>query len=75
MHSDHAKRNLRGLEGEGDIIVPQSHATQLRTTASQTLSKLLTQHSTTYPSLSHRIMKTLLLALISPGKGNGTTVV
>jgi len=52
--------------------LPQSHATQLRTTASQTLSKLLTQHSTTYPSLSHRIMKTLLLALISPGKGNGT---
>jgi transcription initiation factor TFIID subunit 6 len=52
--------------------LPQSHATQLRTTASQTLSKLLTQHSTTYPSLSHRIMKTLLLALISPGKSNGT---
>ena len=52
--------------------LPQSHTTQLRTTASQTLSKLLTQHSTTYPSLSPRIMKTLLLALISPGKSQGT---
>ncbi|CAA7262809.1 unnamed protein product [Cyclocybe aegerita] len=52
--------------------LPASHSTQLRTTASQTLSKLLTQHSTTYPSLSPRIMKTLLLALISPGKGYGT---
>ncbi|KAF9483613.1 transcription initiation factor TFIID complex 60 kDa subunit [Pholiota conissans] len=53
-------------------FLPVSHATQLRTTASQTLSKLLTQHSTTYPSLSPRIMKTLLLALISPGKSHGT---
>lgn len=52
--------------------LPPSHATQLRTTASQTLSRLLTQHSTTYPSLSPRIMKTLLLALISPGKTGGT---
>ncbi|KAF8157968.1 transcription initiation factor TFIID complex 60 kDa subunit [Crassisporium funariophilum] len=52
--------------------LPPSHATQLRTTSSQTLSKLLTQHSTTYPSLSPRIMKTLLLALISPGKSHGT---
>ncbi|PPQ80761.1 hypothetical protein CVT26_015282 [Gymnopilus dilepis] len=52
--------------------LPQTHATHLRTTASQTLSKLLTQHSTTYPSLSPRIMKTLLLALISPGKSTGT---
>lgn len=53
-------------------FLPSSHATQLRTTAAQTLSKLLTQHSTTYPSLSPRIMKTLLLALISPGKSHGT---
>ena len=52
--------------------LPQSHATLLRTSAAQTLSKLLTQHSTTYPSLSPRIMKTLLLALISPGKSHGT---
>ncbi|KAG6910984.1 hypothetical protein DXG01_006038 [Tephrocybe rancida] len=37
-----------------------------------TLSRVLTQHSTTYPSLSPRIMKTLLLALISPGKSKGT---
>ncbi|KAG6817883.1 hypothetical protein H0H87_001715 [Tephrocybe sp. NHM501043] len=52
--------------------LPPSHATHLRTTASQTLSRVLTQHSTTYPSLSPRIMKTLLLALISPGKSKGT---
>ncbi|KAJ2916994.1 hypothetical protein MD484_g3413, partial [Candolleomyces efflorescens] len=52
--------------------LPPSHATQLRTAASQTLSRLLTQHSTTYPSLSPRIMKTLLLALISPGKSKGS---
>ncbi|KAG5643335.1 hypothetical protein DXG03_001054 [Asterophora parasitica] len=52
--------------------LPPTHATHLRTTASQTLSRVLTQHSTTYPSLSPRIMKTLLLALISPGKSKGT---
>jgi len=52
--------------------LPPSHATHLRISASQTLSRLLTQHSTTYPSLSPRIMKTLLLALISPAKGKGT---
>ncbi|KAG2010279.1 transcription initiation factor TFIID complex 60 kDa subunit [Coprinopsis cinerea AmutBmut pab1-1] len=52
--------------------LPHSHSTQLRTSAAQTLSRLLTQHSTTYPSLSPRIMKTLLLALISPGKSKGT---
>ncbi|KAG7087466.1 hypothetical protein E1B28_013432 [Marasmius oreades] len=52
--------------------VPPSHASILRTTAAQTLSKLLTKHSTTYPSLSPRIMKTLLLALISPEKSAGT---
>ncbi|KAF9465319.1 transcription initiation factor TFIID complex 60 kDa subunit [Collybia nuda] len=52
--------------------LPPSHATHLRTVASQTLSRVLTQHSTTYPSLSPRIMKTLLLALISPGKSKGT---
>ncbi|KAG7445571.1 TAF-domain-containing protein [Guyanagaster necrorhizus] len=52
--------------------LPPTHATYLRTSASQTLSRLLTQHSTTYPSLSPRIMKTLLLALISPNKSIGT---
>ncbi|KIJ54804.1 hypothetical protein M422DRAFT_240888 [Sphaerobolus stellatus SS14] len=52
--------------------LPPSHATHLRTLAAQTLSRLLTAHSTTYPSLSPRIMKTLLLALISPGKSRGT---
>ncbi|KAE9402168.1 hypothetical protein BT96DRAFT_562356 [Gymnopus androsaceus JB14] len=52
--------------------LPRSHSTQLRTISSQTLSGLLTKHSTTYPSLSPRIMKTLLLALISPLKSKGT---
>ncbi|KAK7040849.1 histone H4-like TAF Taf6, SAGA complex subunit [Paramarasmius palmivorus] len=52
--------------------LPPSHATVLRTTAAQTLSKLITKHSTTYPSLSPRIMKTLLLALISPERSAGT---
>ncbi|KAJ7446180.1 transcription initiation factor TFIID complex 60 kDa subunit [Mycena galericulata] len=52
--------------------LPPTHATLLRTSAAQTLSRLLTEHSTTYPSLSPRIMKTLLLALISPGKNSGT---
>ncbi|EGN93949.1 hypothetical protein SERLA73DRAFT_115423 [Serpula lacrymans var. lacrymans S7.3] len=53
-------------------FLPPSYATLLRTMASQTLSRLLTQHSTTYPSLSPRIMKTLLLALISPDKSKNT---
>ncbi|KAF9070658.1 transcription initiation factor TFIID complex 60 kDa subunit [Rhodocollybia butyracea] len=53
-------------------LPPPSHSIQLRTISSQTLSGLLTKHSTTYPSLSPRIMKTLLLALISPGKSKGT---
>ncbi|KAF8998570.1 TATA box binding protein associated factor-domain-containing protein [Cyathus striatus] len=52
--------------------LPPTHAIHLRTVSSQTLSRLLTLHSTTYPSLSPRIMKTLLLALISPGKSKGT---
>ncbi|KAJ7188115.1 transcription initiation factor TFIID complex 60 kDa subunit [Mycena filopes] len=52
--------------------LPPTHATLLRTSAAQTLSRLLTEHSTTYPSLSPRIMKTLLLALISTGKSSGT---
>ncbi|KAF7321660.1 Transcription initiation factor TFIID complex 60 kDa subunit [Mycena kentingensis (nom. inval.)] len=52
--------------------LPPSHATQLRTLAAQTLSRLLTEHSTTYPSLAPRIVKTLLLALVSPGKSSGT---
>ncbi|KAF8505367.1 TATA box binding protein associated factor-domain-containing protein [Hysterangium stoloniferum] len=52
--------------------LPPSHSTPLRTLAAQTLSRLLTAHSTTYPSLSPRLMKTLLLALISPGKSKGT---
>lgn len=52
--------------------LPPAHATHLRTTASHTLSHLLTQHSTTYPSLPPRIMKTLLVALISPDKSKGS---
>ncbi|EIN12381.1 hypothetical protein PUNSTDRAFT_97062 [Punctularia strigosozonata HHB-11173 SS5] len=52
--------------------LPPALAKHLRTSAASTLSHLLTQHSTTYPSLSPRIMKTLLLALVSPDKGAGT---
>lgn len=52
--------------------LPAAHNTHLRTSAASTLSRVLTQHSTTYPSLSPRIMKTLLLALLSPGKSRGT---
>jgi len=47
--------------------LPRTHATHLRTAAAQTLGRLLTQHSTTYPSLSPRIMKTLLVALLGGG--------
>ncbi|KAA1475677.1 TAF-domain-containing protein [Dentipellis sp. KUC8613] len=52
--------------------LPPSHSTHLRTSAASTLSHVLTRHSTTYPSLSPRIMKTLLLALLSPGKSRAT---
>nr|GAT56810.1 transcription initiation factor TFIID complex 60 kDa subunit [Mycena chlorophos] len=52
--------------------LPPSHETQLRTLSAQTLSRLLTEHSTTYPSLSPRLVKTLLLALVSPAKSSGT---
>ncbi|KAL1744982.1 TATA box binding protein associated factor-domain-containing protein [Schizophyllum fasciatum] len=48
--------------------LPPSHAVVLRTKSAQTLAELLRKHSTTYPSLAPRIMKTLLLALISPEK-------
>ncbi|TDL30220.1 TAF-domain-containing protein [Rickenella mellea] len=52
--------------------LPSSSAQHLRTSAAQTLSHLLTQHATTYPSLAPRIMKTLLLALLAPKKSRGT---
>ncbi|KAF8333466.1 TATA box binding protein associated factor-domain-containing protein [Cantharellus anzutake] len=45
---------------------------QLRTHAASVLSRLLTQHSPTYPSLSSRVTKTLLAALIDPGRMLGT---
>jgi hypothetical protein len=41
-------------------------------TSAEMLASLLKQHSTTYPSLSPRIMKTLLLALVSTGRSKGT---
>jgi len=52
--------------------LPRTHATHLRTAAAQTLGRLLTQHSTTYPSLSPRIMKTLLVALLGGGGSSPT---
>ncbi|KAG9315971.1 TATA box binding protein associated factor-domain-containing protein [Chiua virens] len=54
--------------------LPRSHAIHLRTATAQTLGRLLTQHSTTYPSLSPRIMKTLLVALLG-GDGSSSTSV
>jgi transcription initiation factor TFIID subunit 6 len=36
------------------------------------LASVLKQHSATYPSLAPRIMKTLLLALISSGRSQST---
>ncbi|TRM60559.1 TATA box binding protein associated factor-domain-containing protein [Schizophyllum amplum] len=48
--------------------LPSPNAVVLRTKSAQTLAELLRKHSTTYPSLAPRIMKTLLLALISPEK-------
>lgn len=58
--------------------LPSSHAKHLRTAAAQTLGRVLTQHSTTYPSLSPRIMKTLLVALLGntpTGKSATSTTV
>ncbi|KAH7885519.1 transcription initiation factor TFIID complex 60 kDa subunit [Phlebopus sp. FC_14] len=52
--------------------LPRSHATHLRTAAAQTIGRLLTQHSTTYPSLSPRIMKTLLVALLGTSTTGGS---
>ena len=40
--------------------------------AASTLSRLLTQHGSTYPVLSSRVTKTLLAALVEPGRVLGT---
>ncbi|KAI0769094.1 transcription initiation factor TFIID complex subunit [Trametes elegans] len=52
--------------------LPPSHASRLRTMAAQILSHLLTHYSTTYPSLSSRIVKTLIVGLIGQGKSRST---
>ncbi|CDO69883.1 hypothetical protein BN946_scf184884.g42 [Trametes cinnabarina] len=52
--------------------LPPSHAVQLRTTAAQILSHLLTHYSTTYPGLSSRIVKTLIVGLIGEAKSRST---
>ncbi|KIY51530.1 TAF-domain-containing protein [Fistulina hepatica ATCC 64428] len=49
--------------------LPPTQSAVLRSSAAQTLARLLQQYATTYPSLSPRIMKTLLLALVSQDKG------
>ena len=51
--------------------LPAPYEASLRTTAASTLAKILTQHSATYPSLSPRIVKTLLLGLLSPDRSRG----
>lgn len=45
-----------------------STPTTLRRDASEILAYLSLQHGTTYPSLSERLTKTLLLALLAPSK-------
>ncbi|KZV88778.1 TAF-domain-containing protein [Exidia glandulosa HHB12029] len=52
--------------------LPQERSSKLRKTAAQIVSRLLTAHSTTYPSLSPRLTKTLLVALLAQGKTSGT---
>ncbi|KAH9891823.1 transcription initiation factor TFIID complex subunit [Cubamyces lactineus] len=52
--------------------LPPSHAAHLRTAAAQILSHLLTHYSTTYPGLSSRIVKTLIVGLIGEGKSRST---
>lgn len=52
--------------------LPPSHAAHLRNTAAQILSHLLTHYSTTYPGLSSRIVKTLIVGLIGEGKSRST---
>jgi transcription initiation factor TFIID subunit 6 len=44
----------------------------LRTHSSSVLARLLLQHSATYPSLASRVTKTLLAALVEPGRMLGT---
>lgn len=51
--------------------LPPEPAT-LRRDASEILAYLSLQHGTTYPSLSERLTKTLLLALLSPDKTSGS---
>jgi transcription initiation factor TFIID subunit 6 len=52
--------------------LPGTHSKHLRVLSAQTMSRIITQYSTTYPSLAPRVVKTLLLALLSPGKSLGT---
>ncbi|KAI0819245.1 transcription initiation factor TFIID complex subunit [Trametes gibbosa] len=52
--------------------LPPSHAAHLRTKAAQILSHLLTHYSTTYPGLSSRIVKTLIVGLIGEDKSRST---
>ncbi|KAI0056870.1 hypothetical protein BV25DRAFT_1920614 [Artomyces pyxidatus] len=54
------------------FTLPPSYSRHLRTSAASTLLHILTQHSTMYASLSPCIMKTLLLALLSPDKNCST---
>lgn len=53
-------------------IATEPTPSHLRTHASSTLSRLLSLHGPTYPALSARITKTLLAALVEPGRMLGT---
>ncbi|KAI0311773.1 TAF-domain-containing protein [Amylostereum chailletii] len=52
--------------------LPFMYEARLRKMAASTLALVLTQHCAGYSSISSRIMKTLLLALVSPDKSRGT---
>ncbi|EJD50470.1 TAF-domain-containing protein [Auricularia subglabra TFB-10046 SS5] len=49
-----------------------SRSSATRAHAAQIVARLLTTHSTTYPSLAPRLTKTLLVALLARGKSAGT---
>ncbi|KAH7096406.1 TAF-domain-containing protein [Auriculariales sp. MPI-PUGE-AT-0066] len=51
--------------------LPATEASLLRTQAAQTMSRVITAHGTTYPTLGPRVTKTLLVALLGSGKSSG----
>jgi len=52
--------------------LPNTFSKHLRIQAAQTTARLLTSHSTTYPSLAPRLVKALLVALFAKDRSRGT---